>query len=115
MWLKIFKNNPDVIFLDLPLAYYRYHEKNMTKDFVHMKSNFFYSFPILKALLTENDFEKFLIFLIEKYYQQSRERGIEVKKYKNSGSYRLGNKVRKILINLHLLSFGNWILKKVKK
>ncbi|QLC67497.1 glycosyltransferase [Flavobacterium sp. LPB0248] len=115
MWLKIFKNNPDVIFLDLPLAYYRYHEKNMTKDFIHMKSNFFYSFPILKTLLADNDFEKFLIFLIEKYYQQSRERGIEVKKYKNSGSYRLGYKVKNILVNLHLLSFANWILKKVKK
>ncbi|PBJ13850.1 glycosyltransferase family 2 protein [Flavobacterium sp. ACN6] len=115
MWLKIFKNKPQVHFLDLPLAYYRYHEKNMTKDFAHMKSNFFYSFPILKSILLEEDFEKFLIFLIEKYYQQSREKTLEVKKYKNSGSYKLGYKIKKILLNLHLLSFGNWMLKKVKK
>ncbi|KAF2342022.1 glycosyltransferase family 2 protein [Flavobacterium tistrianum] len=115
MWLKIFKKNPEVVFLDRFLAYYRYHEKNMTKDFVHMKSNFFYSFPILKSLLTEDEFENFLIFLIEKYYQQSREKGIEVKKYKNSGSYKLGNKIKNILASLHLLSLGNWILKKFKK
>lgn len=115
MWLKIFKNNSKVFFLDRSLAYYRYHEKNMTKDFAHMKSNFFYSFPILKTIVSEEEFEKFLIFLIEKYYQQSREKGLEVKKYKNSGSYKLGSKIKRILLKMHLLSFGNWILKKVKK
>ncbi|KQO20439.1 hypothetical protein ASF10_17330 [Flavobacterium sp. Leaf82] len=115
MWLRIFKNNPEVIFVDQPLAYYRYHDKNMTKDFAHMKSNFFYSFPILKTMLSENEFEAFLIFLIEKYQQQSRESGIQLKKYKNSGAYKVGNKIKKILSKLHLLGFAKWILAKVKK
>lgn len=115
MWLRIFKNNPEVIFIDLPLAYYRYHDKNMTKDFAHMKSNFFYSFPVLKTMLSEDEFETFLIFLIEKYYQQSRENRLELKKYKHSGSYKLGNKIKKILSKLHLLGFGKWILKKATK
>ncbi|MBS7231898.1 glycosyltransferase family 2 protein [Flavobacterium psychroterrae] len=115
MWLKIFKNNPEVIFVDLPLAYYRYHEKNMTKDFDHMKSNFFYSFPILKTMLSQNEFEAFLIFLIEKYYQQSRENALQLKKYKHSTSYKTGNKIKQILSKLHLLGLGKWILKKVKK
>lgn len=115
MWLRIFKNSQEVIFIDLPLAYYRYHDKNMTKDFVHMKSNFFYSFPVLKTILSEKDFEAFLIFLIEKFYQQSRDNRLELKKYKHSGSYKLGNKIKKILSKLYLLGLGKWILKKATK
>ncbi|OCB70584.1 hypothetical protein B0A79_13565 [Flavobacterium piscis] len=113
MWLKIFKNNPEVIFIDLPLAYYRYHDKNMTKDFVHMKSNFFYSFSILKTMVSESDFEAFLIFLIEKYYQQSSENALVLKKYKHSNSYKTGNRIRKIISKLHLLGLSKWILMKV--
>lgn len=115
MWLRIFQKNPEVIFINLPLAYYRYHDKNMTKDFAHMKSNFFYSFPILKTMLSESDFEVFLIFLIEKYYQQSRENGLQLKKYKHSNSYKAGKRIRKILFKLQLLDLSRWILTKVKK
>lgn len=115
MWLRIFKNNPEIIFVDQPLAYYRYHDKNMTKDFAHMKSNFFYSFPILKTMLSESDFEAFLIFLVEKYYQQSRVNGLELKKYKHSNSYKAGKRIRKIFSKLHLIGLSRWILEKVKK
>jgi len=113
MWLRIFQKNPEVIFIDLPLAYYRYHDKNMTKDFAHMKNNFFYSFSILKTMLSESDFEAFLIFLIEKYYQQSRVNALELKKYKHSNSYKAGKTIRKILFKLHLLGLSKWLLAKV--
>lgn len=115
MWLKIFSSNPEVVFIDNQLAYYRYHEKSMTKDYIHMKSNFFNSLSILKTVISEDEYQKFLIFLVEKYYQKSSEKEFQVKKYKNSGSYKLGSKIKNILHNLHLLSSANWVLKKLKK
>jgi glycosyltransferase involved in cell wall biosynthesis len=106
MWLNLFKNKPKICFIDLPLAYYRYHSNNMTKDATHLKSNFFNSLPKLKELLSDGNFEAYLYFLIDRFYQQSQTSALEVKKYKHSNSYKLGQKIKLILHKFYLLKIS---------
>lgn len=106
MWLNLFRNKPKICFIDLPLAYYRYHSNTMTKDAIHMKSNFFNSLLIVKEMMPNKDFEVYLYFLIDKFYQQSKESAWEVKKYKHSNSYKLGQKIKLILHKFYLLKIS---------
>lgn len=78
----------------------------MTKDAIHIKSNFFNSLPIVKKMMQNEDFEVYLFFLIEKFYQQSKESAWEVKKYKHSNSYKLGQKIKLILHKFYLLKIS---------
>lgn len=111
MWLSLFRNKPKIRFIDLPLAYYRYHTSNMTKNATHMKSNFFNSLPVVREMIPNEDYEVYLHFLIDKFYQQSKENALEIKKYKYSNSYKLGKKIKLLLSKFYLLEFSKRLFK----
>ncbi|WP_300977083.1 glycosyltransferase, partial [Flavobacterium sp.] len=111
MWLCLFRNKPKIRFIDLPLAYYRYHTSNMTKNATHMKSNFFNSLPVVREMIPNEDYEMYLHFLIDKFYQQSKENALEIKKYKHSNSYKLGYKAKLFLQKIYLLKLCKRLFK----
>ena len=111
MWLNLFKSKPKICFINQPLAYYRYHSNNMTKNSTHMKSNFFNSLPIVREMIPNEDFEVYLYFLIDKFYQLSKFNALEIKKYKHSNSYKLGQKVKLFLQKIYLLKFSKRLFK----
>jgi glycosyltransferase involved in cell wall biosynthesis len=60
LWLHVFKQNDDAVFINKPLALYRMHPENMTKDARHMNHYTIKAYDFLYQQL--NDREKQLLY-----------------------------------------------------
>ncbi|MFI1745816.1 glycosyltransferase family 2 protein [Thalassobellus sediminis] len=102
VWVKLFKLNPNVIFLDQPLALYRQNigGRTMTKSFLDDQIK---AYAHLKDILNESEFNKLSVVLISRYYRIQEEMKKRLGIVKKSGPYQTGLMIKKVLKTLRLL------------
>lgn len=107
MWVYIFQQEPEVFFIDEPLAIYRRHAKSMTRS-TNMTEGHIAALDFLKIFLSEKEYEKFARHTMVRYYKSSL---FYRKKYhatKKSNTYRLGNLLKRAVKKVGLLKpFGS--------
>lgn len=115
MWLYLFQEEPTVYFIDKHLVYYRLHQNSMTKDFNHMRVNYFNAVEFLGNFIAVKDYNEYLIFSLKKNYNSTREFKMKFQNLKHSNSFKLGFKVKQILAKMGLRTLCVWGIKKLKK
>lgn len=83
-WIKTFKNNPKVVFINESMAQYRMHKKGMTKNNVLMKNNSRKAYLLIYDTL--DDFYKVKFF--ERLLSELEHSKQEFKKFKDNVFYR---------------------------
>lgn len=70
MWIHAFGKNPNVFFIDEPLAVYRRHNKSMTMSH-SMEKDHIAAFNYLKRTFDKDEYEKFAHKTMLRYYKSS--------------------------------------------
>ena len=109
MWIAIFKNLPQAIFIDEYLAYYRKNGNSMTmtKD---MSIDYLNAIKYCKQILSNDEYEIFLISTIKTKVKESNNYKLKLIAATNSKSYRIGKNVKRTLKKLGLLNLANKII-----
>ena len=108
VWVKLFKNGNNAIFLDEPLALYRQNlesrmmTKSMLKDQIE-------AYKYLKNVITEDEFYKLSIILISRYYKTQEVIKHRLRVLKKSKPYQTGLMIKKTLKILGLLQIAKKI------
>jgi hypothetical protein len=105
--LSLFQNEPTFNFIDKPLAYYRVHQKSMTKNYAIMQENQFKAIEYLKYIISEKDYSEYLIFALKNKFKETFQLRTSIKNYKNTRTYKISQKVQKTY-------FAKWFLKFLK-
>lgn len=95
MWLSFFKKESKVYFINKPLAFYRFHEKSMTKNYAFVQENQLQSIFFLKNLISEKDYLDFLVHSLEEKYNSNIKLQTTISNYRKSRSYRVIEKLKK--------------------
>jgi glycosyltransferase involved in cell wall biosynthesis len=103
MWLNVFFKKPIFYFLNVPLAYYRIHPESMTKDVTHMEKNHINAIVYLREIIPEDIYNEYLIYVLNKKSEQLVSLKLQIKKYKNSKSYKTLDKLKKNFILKYLI------------
>lgn len=108
VWIKLFKLNIEVVFLDKPLAFYRQNPsgRTMTKSFLEDQIK---AYEHLKDILDEKEFYKLSIVLITRYYSAQEEFKSRLRNVKTSKPYQTGLMIKKVLQAFGLLKVSKKI------
>ena len=103
MWVNLLINNPKTIFINQPLAFYRRNPNSMTntKNFL---TDILKAIAIHKTLISEEDFQKLYEGVITKYYNSAQDFKMNLINLKNSKTYKLEHKLKKIFQKLNRLN-----------
>lgn len=94
MWLFIFQKEMSAIFIDEALAFYRSHNKSMTKDSKHMFDNTIKALECLEEFLPDKDYKSYLLYFIVNKVQQYENLKDKVVNSNNSIGFRIEKKIR---------------------
>jgi glycosyltransferase involved in cell wall biosynthesis len=104
MWLTFFQKNVTAFFIAEILAYYRNHNKSMTKDFDFMLINTIKALEYLDQVIPKNDYKSYLLYNIgkrmtdcENLTEKVNDLNKRMINSKTSIGYRTEKKVRNIL------------------
>jgi len=114
VWIKIFKTEIKAVFLDKPLALYRLNPLSRTMSKSYLKDQI-KAYEIFKTLLTEEEFNRFSIVLIARYYRSQEELKKRVRAIKKSNSYQTGLLVKKILKMIGVLKLAKLMFPRILK
>ncbi len=114
MWMLIFKNNSNCIFIDESLVFYRQHYANMTSNRQLMEKSLFESLLISKSILENNEYEDLLILKLKRTFDQVDQATKKYRLIKDSNSFKFGFKVKRMLMKMNLLSFSKQVLNHLK-
>jgi hypothetical protein len=108
VWVKLFKLNIEVVFLDKPLAFYRQNpnSRTMTKSLFEDQIK---AYEHLKEILDEKEFHKLSIVLITRYYSVQEEFKRRLRNVKISKPYQTGLMIKKVLQAFGLLKVSKKI------
>lgn len=105
VWIRIFKEGCKTIFIDKPLALYRINPSSrmMTEGLGedHLKSCAFF-----RDFLSEDEYYKFSILLISRYYNLYVGCKYRLAAAKNSNSYQTGLMIKKVLKSVGFLNLS---------
>lgn len=114
MWVSLFSKDCQTTFIDKPTALYRRNPTSMqhTKD---MLPDFLKACVYFKSFLPEEEFYKFSLHLISRYYLSTEQYKFKWNTIKKSNSYQTGLMVKKVLKTIGVLklfkSFFPFLLK----
>lgn len=112
VWLAILKTNPEYGFIDLPLAYYRINPSGRMNT-VGADDNQVKILDSLKEILTYDEYHKFSVDLITRYFDSSKLFRNNLNAIKNSNTYLSGKLIKKVLKKIRLLKFGHYFFSKI--
>jgi glycosyltransferase involved in cell wall biosynthesis len=97
MWLCLFQKEIKVSFLDKPLAYYRIHQKSMTKDAKHMMENHMKAIVYIKNIISEKEYIHYIDYLnleLQQKYSETIKLRTTIYNYQNSVTYKMAEKIK---------------------
>ncbi|UQD56150.1 glycosyltransferase family 2 protein [Flavobacterium sp. K5-23] len=114
VWVHLFKNKPNYIFKNLPLAYYRI---NPTGRMMTMGAddNQIKVLDSLKEILTYHQYHQFSVHLMSKYYDSTKLFRNNLTLVKTSNTYKAGLIIKKVLNKVGMLKLAKEIFKKILK
>lgn len=112
VWIAIFRLIPNVLFVDLPLAFYRRHSnsKTITEDLVEDQLN---AYEYLKGQLSSDEFYELSKVLIARYYKARGYFKSALIATKSSNTYKLGYVLKKITKKVGLLKPAKYFFGKI--
>lgn len=114
VWVRIFKAGCKTIFMDKPLALYRINPSSrmMTEGLGedHLKSCAFF-----KDFLSEDEYYKFSMLLISRYYNLYVDYKCRLAAAKKSNSYQTGLMIKKVLKSIGLLNLSKRLFPAILK
>jgi len=114
MWVTLFKEDPKVVFLDLPLAFYRINLNGMTST-LRMEADFLLAYEYLGTIITEAQWKKLSVALISRYYGKSSFFMSKLHQVKQSNTYKLGFLFKEIIRKAGLLKPAKAIFLKLSR
>ncbi|WP_100611955.1 glycosyltransferase family 2 protein [Confluentibacter lentus] len=108
VWVKLFRLNIEVFFLDKPLAFYRQNLSGRTKTKSLLEDQI-RAYEYLKEILDEKEFHRLSIVLITRYYRAQEEFKSRLRNIKMSQPYQTGLIVKKVLKAFGLLKISKKI------
>ena len=109
MWITIFKDSPEAIFIDEYLAYYRKNEQSMTMT-RDMSLDYLNAITYFKQILSKDDYEIFLSSTIKNKFKESNIYKLKLTTAINSKSYIVGKTIKKSLRKIYLLKLATTII-----
>lgn len=94
-WLVSFQVEPNVIFIDKSLAYYRIHKTSMTKDFKLMEASSLMVISHLKKIVPQKYLIDYLCFALEKKQSQIASLKLSLANIQSSRGFLLLEKIKK--------------------
>ncbi|WP_281298288.1 glycosyltransferase family 2 protein [Flavobacterium limnophilum] len=94
-WMVSFQVEPNVIFIDQSLAYYRIHKTSMTKDLKLMEAGSLLVINHLKKIVPPEYLTDYLCFALEKKQSQITNLKLSLANIKNSRGFLLLEKIKK--------------------
>lgn len=104
VWLKIFKTNPNFIFINLPLAFYRINPSGRMNT-IGADDNQIKVLDILKEFLSYDEFYKYTVNATAKTFLVNKLLRKNIKSLENSSEYKTGLMVKKAIKKTGLLCF----------
>ena len=92
MWLNIFINKPNAVYLDNTFAYYRINPTSMTKDKIFVHDNLVIAYKEIINYLPGEYLKKFSCMIIDRLNYMVKHRDEEVKILKTKISYKIWEK-----------------------
>ena len=114
VWLRLFKNNPNVLVLDKVLSYYRKHNTSRTQT-VSLKDDHFKALQIFENYIDVADYKLLLLHQIKRYYNKSYDSIYKLNAIKESTTYRAAIFLKKIVIKFKLLGIIKFLSAKFFK
>lgn len=71
LWIFVFNKTPVVNYINKPFAFYRLHEKSMTKDIALMNRNYELVYHKIKDYVSNSEYENFLMFRLLNYRNEN--------------------------------------------
>lgn len=103
MWVCLFYKDCKAVFIDKPLALYRQNPDSMTST-MDMLPDYIKACDYFGNFLQENEFRKFTLVLISRYYKSNQDFKHRLIATKNSNSYQTGLLIKKVLKAVGLLN-----------
>ncbi|PKB17458.1 glycosyltransferase [Flavobacterium sp. 5] len=114
VWINLFKDNPKFVFIDLPLAFYRINPSGRMNT-IGADDNQIKVLGSLREILTYDQYHKFSVGLLTRYYDSTKLFRNNLKAVKKSNTYQGGLMIKKGLNTFGVLKFVKQILKKALK
>jgi glycosyltransferase involved in cell wall biosynthesis len=111
VWINLFKNNPNYSFINLPLAFYRINPSGRMMT-IGADDNQIKVLSCLKEMLTYDQYHKFSLRLLTKYYDSTKLFRNNLTLVKNSNSYMFGLMIKKVINKIGLLKLARIIFEK---
>lgn len=114
VWITILKTNAKHSFIDLPLAYYRINPSGRMNT-IGADDNQIRILDSLKEILTYDEYHRFSVDLMTRYFNSSKLYRNNLNAVKNSNTYLSGKLAKKVLKKVGMLKLGHYFFMKVIK
>jgi hypothetical protein len=114
VWVNIFKMGSKASFIDQPLAFYRMNRNSRTLS-ASVFEDQLKAYDYFKEKLTDEEFHKFSMILISRYYYLSSNLKKTLNDLKSSNTYTGGKLIKKVLKKIGLLPLFRYLLVKIEK
>ena len=84
MWLNIMNKEPDVFFIDQPLAFYRRHPQSLTRNPQFMDENLKRAMKYVKTFINMEDYSYFSFVEMQKNYKENKRLQRKIEAYEKS-------------------------------
>lgn len=112
MWVSLFHQDCEAVFINEPLALYRRNPDSMTIT-KNMLPYFLSAHQYFKNILSEEEFNKLSVVLISRGYRASIYYKTRLNDAWQSNTYKSGNFIKKFLRRLGILKLAKSVLKKM--
>lgn len=102
MWVQLFQNKTQAVFINQPLAYYRNNPESITAT-QSMTVDYVSAYDYFKTILSDTEFYILSKVLIERYYNSTFKFKKLLNDTRESNSFKLGVKLKKIVKKIGVL------------
>lgn len=102
MWVQLFQNKTQAVFINQPLAYYRNNPESITAT-QSMTVDYVSAYDYFKTILSDTEFYILSKVLIERYYNSTFKFKKLLNDTRESNSFKLGVKLKKIVKKMGVL------------
>lgn len=105
VWVQIFKKGCEAVFIDKPLAFYRINHNGRTMSESYLIDQI-KTYELFKTILNDEEYQRFSMVLISRYYRAQEELKKRERAIKNSNPYQTGLMIKKVLKSVGLLTIS---------
>ena len=114
MWVSIFQNNCNALFIDKPFALYRMNPQSMTKT-QDMFPDVLNAIAYFKTILSNELFYEFSLSLLSRYHKKNQNTNLNLQNIKISNTYQTGLLIKKVFKKMGILKLSKTLFPTVLK